>query len=48
MKPRSVTLRGFYERLGFALVGPRRFGEDDCLVYQLSCDNWTRDSGMTT
>lgn len=25
----------FYERLGFVLVGPRRFGEDDCLVYRL-------------
>lgn len=25
----------FYERLGFRLVGPRRFGDDDCLVYRL-------------
>ena len=25
----------FYERLGFRLVGPRRFGADDCLVYRL-------------
>ncbi|MCA0269258.1 MAG: acetyltransferase [Bacteroidetes bacterium] len=25
----------FYEREGFRIVGPRRFGEDDCLVYRL-------------
>lgn len=25
----------FYERLGFRAVGPRRFGEDDCLVMRL-------------
>jgi aminoglycoside 6'-N-acetyltransferase len=27
--------RRFYERLGFRAVGPRRFGEDACMVYQL-------------
>lgn len=26
----------FYERLGFQLVGPRTFGEDNCLVYRLA------------
>lgn len=26
----------FYERLGFQAVGPRRFGEDDCLVMRLN------------
>ena len=25
----------FYERLGFRFVEPRRFGDDDCFVYQL-------------
>ena len=25
----------FYERLGFRLMGPRRFGHDECLVYRL-------------
>jgi aminoglycoside 6'-N-acetyltransferase len=36
----------FYERLGFTVVGPRRFGEDDCLVYQLSRDAWReREAG---
>lgn len=25
----------FYERLGFEPVGPRRFGDDDCLVFLL-------------
>ena len=27
--------RRFYERLGFCAVGPRHFGEDACMVYQL-------------
>lgn len=26
----------FYERLGFRPIGPRRFGDDDCLVYRLA------------
>lgn len=30
----------FYERLGFRLVGPRRFGDDDCLVYRLDRESW--------
>lgn len=30
----------FYERLGFRLVGPRRFGLDDCLVYRLDRGDW--------
>jgi len=25
----------FYERLGFERIGPRRFGDDDCIVYAL-------------
>jgi predicted 3-demethylubiquinone-9 3-methyltransferase (glyoxalase superfamily)/RimJ/RimL family protein N-acetyltransferase len=25
----------FYERIGFRAVGPRRFGDDDCIVYRL-------------
>ena len=25
----------FYERFGFQSVGPRRFGDDDCIVYRL-------------
>ncbi len=27
--------RRFYERLGFRAVGPRRFGDDACMVYRL-------------
>jgi aminoglycoside 6'-N-acetyltransferase len=34
----------FYERLGFTRVGPRRFGEDDCIVMQLDRDRWKRDA----
>lgn len=31
----NVRAIRFYERLGFRAVGPRRFGEDDCLVMRL-------------
>ncbi|MBL8642808.1 MAG: acetyltransferase [Rhodospirillaceae bacterium] len=30
----------FYERLGFRPVGPRRFGDDDCLVFRLERRDW--------
>jgi aminoglycoside 6'-N-acetyltransferase len=30
----------FYERLGFRLLGPRRIGEDNCLVYGLAHEDW--------
>jgi aminoglycoside 6'-N-acetyltransferase len=30
----------FYMRLGFRPVGPRRFGDDDCLVFQLNRDDY--------
>jgi aminoglycoside 6'-N-acetyltransferase len=30
----------FYERLGFRAVGPRRFGDDDCIVYRLDRNIW--------
>ena len=32
----------FYERLGFTQLGPRRFGQDDCLVYRLDREAWER------
>jgi aminoglycoside 6'-N-acetyltransferase len=31
----NVRAHRFYERLGFAFVERRRFGEDDCFVYRL-------------
>src|SRR5690606_28856984 len=31
----NTRVHRFYERLGFSVVGPRRFGADDCLVYRL-------------
>ena len=31
---RNVRARKFYQRLGFVEVGPRRFGDDDCIVYR--------------
>jgi len=30
----NLRARQFYERLGFREVGPRRFGEDACVVYR--------------
>jgi aminoglycoside 6'-N-acetyltransferase len=30
--------RHFYQRLGFVEVGPRRFGDDECMVYRLDRD----------
>jgi aminoglycoside 6'-N-acetyltransferase len=30
----------FYERLGFQSVGPRTFGNDDCMVYRLDRHAW--------
>ncbi len=43
--------RKFYRRLGFAPVGPRRFGGDDCLVHRLERDDWMlrrTSSGLLT
>ena len=31
----NLRARRFYERLGFRPLGPRRFGDDDCIVYRL-------------
>lgn len=35
--PHAANTRAhrFYERFGFKVVGPRRFGDDECLVYRL-------------
>jgi aminoglycoside 6'-N-acetyltransferase len=30
----------FYRRLGFTEVGPRRFGDDDCLVLSMSAADY--------
>lgn len=34
--------RRFYERIGFEEVGPRKFGEDDCIVYRLERAGWLK------
>ncbi len=31
---RNIRARKFYRRVGFVEVGPRTFGEDDCMVYR--------------
>ena len=36
----NTRARRFYERLGFESLGPRRFGLDECVVYQLTRDQW--------
>lgn len=33
----------FYQRLGFHVVGPRTFGEDDCLIHRLDRSDWQGD-----
>jgi aminoglycoside 6'-N-acetyltransferase len=42
---RNADAQRFYRRLGFAEVGPRRFGEDDCLVMRLERAGWTAMQG---
>lgn len=34
----------FYERCGFRFVESRRFGDDDCLVYQINRGDWQKES----
>lgn len=36
----NTAARRFYERIGFVEVGPRRFGEDDCMVYRFERERW--------
>jgi aminoglycoside 6'-N-acetyltransferase len=36
----NVRARRFYERLGFVREGPRRFGDDECMVYRLTRADW--------
>lgn len=41
--PLAVNTRAhrFYERHGFEYIERRRFGNDDCFVYKLTCGRWT-------
>ncbi|NJL47940.1 MAG: acetyltransferase [Leptolyngbyaceae cyanobacterium SM2_5_2] len=36
----------FYERLGFKFLEHRRFGDDDCSVYQLNRTDWVGNSNV--
>ena len=36
----NVRAHGFYRRLGFKPVGGRRFGNDECLVHELTRVDW--------
>jgi aminoglycoside 6'-N-acetyltransferase len=38
----NVDAQRFYERLGFAFVERRDFYGDDCLVYRLSREEWSK------
>jgi aminoglycoside 6'-N-acetyltransferase len=38
----NVRSHRFYERLGFRFLEQRRFGHDDCFVYQLSRAHWEK------
>lgn len=42
----NTAARRFYERVGFVKVGPRRFGEDDCMVYRLERQRWSERTGQ--
>lgn len=42
----NVAGRRFYERLGFRLLELRRFGDDQCAVYELRAQDWA-DRGIT-
>lgn len=48
--PLESNLRAhrFYQRLGFTFLERRRFGLDDCLVYQLTRNRWERRSGSVS
>lgn len=36
----NVRAHRFYERLGFKPIGRRTFGDDDCLVHELTRSDW--------
>ena len=36
----NTRARKFYRRLGFEPVGRRKFGDDDCLVHELTREHW--------
>ncbi|MEO1050983.1 MAG: GNAT family N-acetyltransferase [Bacteroidota bacterium] len=38
----NMDAHRFYERLGFEFVEPRKFGADDCFVYQLKPEVWAK------
>jgi len=39
----NTAAHRFYERLGFAFVEERDFGDDHCFVYQLTRDSYLTD-----
>jgi aminoglycoside 6'-N-acetyltransferase len=41
----NVRAHRFYARLGFAPVERRKFGDDDCLVHELTRQAWQRTRG---
>ena len=41
----NIDAHRFYQRLGFRVVGPRSFGEDDCLVHRLDRAGWQGAGG---
>lgn len=38
----NVRAQSFYRSLGFVDIGPRTFGNDECLVLRLERDEWER------
>lgn len=42
----NVRAHRFYQRLGFRPVGRRTFGEDDCLVHELTRSQWLSSNAL--
>ena len=43
----NIRAHRFYERMGFSVVGPRRFGTDDCIVYRMDRSDWSAHEGAS-
>lgn len=37
----NLDAQRFYQRMGFVEVGPRRFGDDDCVVMAVTRERWS-------
>jgi len=40
----NIRAHKFYERLGFQFVEKRKFGDDECFVYELTRNAWEKQN----